>query len=76
MINRVVLNETSYFGRGSRRKLAEELKSRRYEKVLLVSDQTLVQNNIVKMITDVLTAEGIIYFEYLNVRPNPTVDNV
>ena len=31
MINRVVLNETSYFGRGSRRKLAEELKSRRYE---------------------------------------------
>ena len=76
MINRVVLNETSYFGRGSRRKLAEELKSRRYEKVLLVSDQTLVQNNIVKMITDVLTTEGIIYFEYLNVRPNPTVANV
>ena len=76
MINRVVLNETSYFGRGSRRKLAEELKSRRYEKVLLVSDQTLVQNNIVKMITDILTTEGIIYFEYLNVRPNPTVANV
>ena len=32
MINRVVLNETSYFGRGSRKKIVEEIKSRGYEK--------------------------------------------
>ncbi len=76
MINRVVLNETSYFGRGSRKKLAEELKSRRYEKVLLVSDATLVQANVTRMITEILMEEGIIYFEYLNVKQNPTIANV
>ena len=32
MINRVVLNETSYFGRGSRTKLADEIKNRGYQK--------------------------------------------
>ena len=76
MINRVVLNETSYFGRGSRKKLIEELKSRGYSKVLLVSDATLVQLNIKKMISDILDEAGIIYFEYLNVKQNPTIANV
>ena len=33
MINRVVLNETSYFGRGSRNKLGEELRTRGHQKV-------------------------------------------
>ena len=28
MINRIILNETSYFGRGSREKLPEEIKAR------------------------------------------------
>ena len=36
MINRVVLNETSYFGRGSRTKLADEIKNRGYQNILLV----------------------------------------
>ena len=50
MINRIVLNETSYFGRGSRIKLADEIRSRRYDKVLLVSDITLVNMGITKKI--------------------------
>ena len=46
MVNRIILNETSYFGRGSRNKLVDELKSRRIEKVLVVTDYNLIQNNI------------------------------
>ena len=42
MINRVVLNETSYFGRGSRNKLGEELRTRGHQKVLIVSDYSLI----------------------------------
>ncbi len=76
MINRVVLNETSYFGRGSRRKLADELKSRGYGKVLLVSDATLVEANVTRMVSDILIEAGITYFEYLHIKPNPTVKNV
>jgi len=76
MVNRVVLNETSYFGRGSRTKLGEELKSRNIGKVLLVTDFTLMDNNVTKMVLDVLESAGITYFVYLHVKPNPTVKNV
>ena len=76
MINRVVLNETSYFGRGSRKKLTEELLKRSYKKILLVSDNTLKQVGIVGKITSLLDEAGIIYQEFLNIKPNPTIVNV
>ena len=76
MVNRIVLNETSYFGRGSRAKLGDELKSRGYEKVLVVTDNTLMNSNVTKMVIDVLEMNGITYFVYLHVKPNPTVKNV
>ncbi|MBR3210666.1 MAG: iron-containing alcohol dehydrogenase [Bacilli bacterium] len=76
MVNRVVLNETSYFGRGSRSKLGEELKERGLNKVLLVTDFRLMDNNVTKMVIDVLESMGITYFVYLHVKPNPTVKNV
>ncbi len=76
MVNRVVLNETSYFGRGSRVKLGEELKARKYEKVLVVTDFNLMDNNVAKPVIDVLESAGITYFVYLHVKPNPTVKNV
>ena len=76
MINRVVLNETSYFGRGSRKKLGEELKARGLSKVLLVTDFNLMESNVTKMVIDVLVNAGITYFVYLHIKPNPTVKNV
>ncbi len=76
MINRIVLNETSYFGRGSRKKLGEELKARGLSKVLLVTDFNLMEANVTKMVIDVLVNAGITYFVYLHIKPNPTVKNV
>ena len=76
MINRVVLNETSYFGRGSRKKLVEEIKSRGFQKILLVSDHSLMQANVTTMVIDCLNEGGISFIEYFNVKPNPTVQNV
>ena len=76
MVNRVVLNETSYFGRGSRKKLKDELLSRGYSKILLVSDMTLEEAKVTGMVSDVLDDAGITYFKYLHIKPNPTVKNV
>lgn len=76
MVNRVVLNETSYFGRGSRNKLGEELRSRGYDKVLLVSDETLVKAGVTVKIEKILQEAEITYFEFLHIKPNPTVSNV
>ena len=42
MVNRIMLNETSYFGRGSREKVAEEILNRGYQKILVVTDYNLM----------------------------------
>lgn len=76
MINRVVLNETSYFGRGSRSKLTEEIKTRGYTKILVVTDKTLIDANVATLVTDELDKSGITYFEFSDIKPNPTVKNV
>ena len=76
MVNRVVLNETSYFGRGSRAKLGEELKSRGLNRVLLVTDANLMEANVTKMITEELEKASITYYVFSQVKPNPTVKNV
>ena len=76
MVNRVVLNETSYFGRGSRNKLVEELNKRGYRKVLVVSDKSLKQAGVTGKVTSLLDEAGIIYHEFLNIKPNPTTVNV
>ena len=76
MVNRIVLNETSYFGRGSRSKLGDELKERGYSKVLLVTDFTLMDSGVTKNVTEVLEQKGITYFVYLHIKPNPTIKNV
>lgn len=76
MINRVVLNETSYFGRGSRSKLLEEIKQRGYTKILVVTDRTLTEAKVSTLVTSELDNAGIIYFKFENIKPNPTVKNV
>ena len=40
---RFVLNETSYFGRGAREVLPEEIKNRGFKKVLVVTDKSLFE---------------------------------
>ena len=76
MTNRIILNETSYFGRGSREKVAEEIKNRGYNKILVVTDRALIDAQVAQMVTDVLDKEAITYFVFDGVKPNPTVTNV
>ena len=76
MINRIVLNETSYFGRGSRAKVVDEIKARGFKKIIVVTDHTLIENKVVEMVTKHMDEAGIVYFVYDGVKPNPTVKNV
>ena len=43
MTNRIVLNETSYFGRGSKVELANEVKTRGFKKVLVVTHSAVLR---------------------------------
>ena len=76
MATKFVLNETSYFGRGARQELANEIKTRRFNKVLVVTDKTLLDCGVAGKVTAVLDEAGIAYEIYSDVKPNPTVKNV
>lgn len=76
MINRIILNETSYFGRGAREKVVEEINGRHFQKVLVVTDKALLETGTVTMVTEVLDKSHISYVMYDGVKPNPTVQNV
>ena len=76
MINRVILNETSYFGRGAREKLVDEIKSRNFRKALIVTDKSLISAGVPQLVLEVLDKNDIEYEIYDEVKPNPTVTNV
>lgn len=76
MINRVILNETSYFGRGSRAKLKDEIISRGYKKILLVSDEMLEKMGITVLISHLLDEIRVPYCVFSHVKSNPTISNV
>ena len=76
MSEKFVLNETSYFGRGSRVELANEIKTRGFKKVLVVTDQTLLDCGVATKVTKILDDANIEYEVFADVKPNPTVKNV
>ena len=76
MSNRIILNETSYFGRGARENLITELEKRNFKKALIVTDKGLLDAGVTSMVTVFLDQAGFNYEIYSNVKPNPTVENV
>lgn len=75
-VNRIVLNETSYFGAGARKMIPAEVKRRKLNKALIVTDNDLVKFGVVKLVTDVLDEANIPYILFSEVKQNPTVTNV
>ena len=59
MAERFILNETSYFGRGCRSELAQELKARGYKKVLFVTDPSLIKCGVAGKVSKVLESYGL-----------------
>ena len=76
MASRFILNETSYFGRGAREVLSTEIKNRGFNKVLVVTDKTLLECGVAGKVTAELDNAGIAYEVFSDLKPNPTVKNV
>ena len=74
MANRFILNETSYFGAGSRSELVNEIARRGYNKAFIVGDKDLVKFGVVAMVTD--TMGDFPYELFSEFKANPTVNNV
>lgn len=75
MANRMVLNETSYFGWNARENLVPEIKRRNFKKILLVTDETLMNCGVTKLVIDCLDRGDIDYKIFDKVKPNPTISN-
>ena len=71
---RFILNETSYFGAGSRSELVNEIARRGYKKAFIVGDKDLVKFGVVAMVTD--TMGDFPYDLFSEFKANPTVNNV
>ncbi len=76
MVNRMILNERSYFGRGARKEVITEIKDHDFKKALVITDQPLMDAKVSQMVTDILEKEGISYRIFLDIKQNPTVENV
>lgn len=73
---RIILNETSYFGKGAISNVATEVKARGLKKVLLVTDKDLVKFNVATKVMKVMDDAGIPYTVYDDIKANPTIENV
>lgn len=76
MANRMILNETSYFGKGAIQSIADEVKARGSKKVLLVTDKDLIKFEVATKVIDVLKAAAIDFTIFDHVKANPTITNV
>lgn len=76
MANRMILNETSYFGAGAISAIVDEAKARGFKKALIVTDKDLVKFGVVANVTALLDENGLAYDIFDNVKANPTIENV
>ncbi|MGJ9483796.1 lactaldehyde reductase [Actinotignum sp. GS-2025f] len=76
MVNRMILNQTSYFGRGALDQLVPELHRRGFKKVLIITDKGVRQAGTVGLVTKRLDEADFAYEIFDDVVPNPPVENV
>ena len=58
MVNRIMLNQTSYHGAGAISELPTEVKSRGLKKALICCGPTLLRHGVIARVTDVMDAAG------------------
>ncbi len=75
-MNKFTLNETSYHGAGAINAIPDEIKSRGFSKVFVVTDPDLIKFDVTKKVTDVLENADLSFCVFSDVKANPTIENV
>ena len=76
MVNRIILNETSYHGAGAIASITAELAQRGLKKPIVFTDPDLIKFGITKKVTDILDKAKVKYAVYSDIKANPTIKNV
>ena len=75
-MNRFVLNETSYHGKGAINSIPDEIKARGFKKAFVASDPDLIKFGVTDKVLNVLKAADVAYEVFSDIKPNPTIENV
>ncbi|EGP4847088.1 lactaldehyde reductase [Enterococcus faecium] len=76
MSNRMILNETSYFGKGAIESIVPEFQQRGFGKAAVITDKGLIEHGIATKVTELLDKAAIAYALYDGIVPNPTIQNI
>ncbi len=76
MANRMILNETSYHGKGAIESVPLEFQKRGFKKAVVITDKDLIEFKVATKVTDLLDKAAIDYEIYDGIVPNPTVEYV
>ncbi|EGP5152799.1 lactaldehyde reductase [Enterococcus faecium] len=76
MSNQMILNETSYFGKGAIESIVPEFQQRGFSKAAVITDKGLIEHGIATKVTELLDKAAIDYALYDGIVPNPTIQNV
>ncbi|OTO77339.1 lactaldehyde reductase [Enterococcus sp. 12E11_DIV0728] len=76
MANRMILNETSYHGKGAIEAIPTEVKARGFKKIVVVTDKDLIKFEVATKVTKLLDEARVDYVVYDGIVPNPTIENV
>ncbi len=76
MAARIILNGTSYHGKGAISAIVDEAKGRGFTKAFLCSDPDLLRFHVTDKITALLEQNGMAYEIYSNIKANPSIENV
>ncbi|WP_028708857.1 lactaldehyde reductase [Propionicicella superfundia] len=76
MVQRMIWNQTAYFGPGAITVIPDELARRGFTKAFVVSDKVLVDSGVTGRVTSLLDGAGFPYEVYSDIVPNPPIENV
>lgn len=68
-VNRMILNETSYFGKGAIENVPTEFFAHNFKKAVVVTDAGLVKVGVSAQVTDVLDKASVPYELYDGIVP-------
>lgn len=76
MANRIILNPTSYHGRGAVQEIPGIIRSKGFKHVFVCTDPDLIKFGVTAKVTSLLEKADITYTVYSSIKPNPTIENV
>lgn len=76
MVNRLILNELAYFGKGAVNEILNVLKQKNLNKVLIVTQKELLELGVSTRVTTLFDEAEVDYKVFEKVQENPSVSNV